>query len=430
MCLFPIPNMDIDGSAYRSGVHSFDCGACPECLSKRSSAWALRAVAESKLHAYNCMVTLTYDHFKRDEHGEFVLDARGRKIENSVDPNLKVCKRDVQLFVKRLRKKFGSGIKYIICSEYGSRTHRAHYHCIFFGVRFYDAVFYKKSKRGNPIYMSNTLTTLWNHGICTIDCINIGSASARYCTKYCAKQRSDDTFMLFSQNIGIDYLLSEFNGKSYFVEGREHPIPRAVWQKYIVNKYSGFPIVFSPRYVNRTPLSDADGSYAAFSRFREMYRFIRDSDCVYRDYIEYWRRKSAQFESIRLPIINRIYLLNNDKFAKYKSAALRYYSDLMRDCVVTLAPGSNSGKGFLARRLEESCLKMHVSRCAFHLPFLSRPNTASDTAHCTFDFDLQKNIENFNKNLKKYLTNEKFCDKIKLSNEVIDYGLFDFRGES
>lgn len=50
-----------------------------------------------------------------------------------------VCKRDVQLFLKRLRitleRKFNiPPFRYCVFSEYGKDTHRAHYHMILFGV--------------------------------------------------------------------------------------------------------------------------------------------------------------------------------------------------------------------------------------------------------------------------------------------------------
>lgn len=54
-------------------------------------------------------------------------------------PKYGVCKRDVQLFLKRLRitleRKFNiPPFRYCVFSEYGKNTHRAHYHMILFGV--------------------------------------------------------------------------------------------------------------------------------------------------------------------------------------------------------------------------------------------------------------------------------------------------------
>lgn len=66
------------------------------------------------MYADNSFVTLTFS----DEH----LPAHG-----SVDP------RDVQLFLKRLRKAFPSPIRYFAVGEYGDETERPHYHLALFG---------------------------------------------------------------------------------------------------------------------------------------------------------------------------------------------------------------------------------------------------------------------------------------------------------
>ena len=64
-------------------------------------------------------VTLTYDnnHVPISEHGFPTL-----------------CKRDFQLFMKRLRFNTGVKIKYYVAGEYGSTNHRPHYHAVIFGA--------------------------------------------------------------------------------------------------------------------------------------------------------------------------------------------------------------------------------------------------------------------------------------------------------
>lgn len=381
MCFFPLVNNNITGIAYRKGVREFDCGACPECLRKRSNSWALRAVYESKSHVSNYMVTLTYDNFVRDPKTGRILG------ETPVDPDLSVNKRDVQLFIKRLRKWYSSisnePIKYIACAEYGSRTHRAHYHCILFGVKFSDIHFYKKSKRGNPIYMSNTLTSLWNHGICTVDSINVHSAVARYCTKYCAKSRSDNTFMLCSQRIGLDNLLKDFNGYSYFIDGREYTIPRIVWQEYIMNKYSSLYPAMSCKYVNR---SNVDNDFYYDSAFwksrsaRRLYRYVRDNDSVYKSYLSYWQFKGSCYESIQPSVSQRIRLLPDRKFHNYKIAALECLKQ-RRKWIPVIAPGSGCVSAYYRYRdcLTRHCPDLYKFQILSLARYSSRPNRASDT---------------------------------------------------
>lgn len=377
MCFFPTPNTDFNGVAYKHGVTQFDCGACPECLQKRSSAWALRCVYEAKAHSYNCMVTLTYDTFVRDNEGNIIKDSYGKPVENPVDPNLKVNKRDIQLFIKRLRKWYKQPLKYFCGAEYGSRTHRAHYHLILFGVRFPDIHYYKKSDRGNVIYMSNILTKLWNHGICTVDSISIHTSIARYCSKYCAKSRSSETFNLFSQGIGVVELLKDFNGKSYFIDGREYTVPRVIWERYIMNKYSNvLPFSISPKYVNRSQRDFfEDPLYDKSKILRENYRIVRDSDSLYVRYLEYWQHKANQFESLKIPVRARILQLSDSKYHHYKIAALKCI-DYRKNFVFCLSPSANAGFSYFCHE--------------FNLPFSSRPNTASDT----WFYDLLYHISN------------------------------------
>lgn len=234
MCLFPFLNNNRNSTAYKKGVKEFECGACPECLSKRSKQWALRAVAQAQVSP-SVMVCLTYDEYIHDTN-------TGRIIGERVSPK-KCNKEDVQKFIKRLRRyiqyHFGqTNVKYLVTAEYGKRTHRAHYHALLFNVQFTDLVPYKRSKRGNLIYKSATLDKIWQHGICTVDSVNVQSACARYCTKYAMKDKEADTFMLFSRGIGEAVLMRDFNGISYIYDGFEYPIPRQIWRNYIENKYN------------------------------------------------------------------------------------------------------------------------------------------------------------------------------------------------
>lgn len=251
MCMFPIPNKS-SIKARIKGVEEFDCGGCPECLGKKSRLWALRCAMEAKVNV-GCMITLTYDTYKNGEKGE----------ENPVDTSLRVNKEHCQRFIKRLRKAYPQNkIKYLITAEYGKRTHRAHYHALIFGIKFNDLRYYKKSKRGNIIYKSKTLEKIWQGdkehkgGICTVDCVNPSAQVARYCTKYCAKDSGvDDTFMLFSRDIGESELKRLFNGKSYWIDGREYSIPKKIWQWYIENKYN---INGYSRYVGKLKVESSE----------------------------------------------------------------------------------------------------------------------------------------------------------------------------
>lgn len=84
--------------AYKQGITEFECGCCPECLSKRANAWALRAYAESQTCGEGMMLTLTYD--------TYIHDSRTGKIIGERVSDFACNKKDVQDFIKRLRKHF------------------------------------------------------------------------------------------------------------------------------------------------------------------------------------------------------------------------------------------------------------------------------------------------------------------------------------
>lgn len=320
MCFFPHYNLDFQGEAYKAGIKTFDCGYCPECLQKRSRSWVVRAFYERMTSGSCMMLTLTYDHFLRDKQGNLVRDRYGYPLEEPVVLR-PVIKKDVQDFMKRYRAyldyHYGKGnkpIKYMATAEYGSRTHRAHYHLLIFGHVFKDKVPYKKSKRNNQIYMSDTLNKLWNHGICTIDSVNANAKIVRYCTKYCAKERGFDTFTLASQKLGLEGMLKKFNGLNYIIEGRRYPIPRTVWQAVMKDRYSGFGKSYDYRYTDRYDMHN--------KAMRKAYRELRNNDPQYIRYRDYWQKRGELLERSQLPVMDRISLLPDSKYFGYKQNAL------------------------------------------------------------------------------------------------------------
>lgn len=334
MCLFSRDNPNRQGLAYKLGVEKFDCGVCPECLAKKARLWSLRCSAEAQYYR-GIMVTLTYDDY---------LYSNGRITgEKTPNKDLKCSVRHCQLFLKRLRKHFnGVKIKYLLTAEHGKRTNRAHYHAILFGVDFKDRVPYKKSKRGNMIYKSKTLTDLWSHGICTIDAVNITGQIARYCTKYCAKDsRCDDTFMLMSRGIGDKWLVENFNGKSYILDGREYPIPKLIWNKYIENTYKNnyifkkMGITYKYRSFDWFLSKIPDEFYtpdnvqiamhcANFQKKRNhIFGKFKRMNSKYKAYLQYWKSKAELYQLNRPDDFDRIKALPDDKYFFYKQKAIR-----------------------------------------------------------------------------------------------------------
>lgn len=153
---------------YKDKVLSVPCGKCIGCRLERSRQWAVRCMHEAKLWERNCFVTLTYEDEK--------LPADG-----SLRP------RDFVLFMKRLRARFGAGIRFFHCGEYGLESERPHHHCLLFNHDFDDRVFYRGGQGGDSkLYTSKECERLWGHGFCTIG--DASYESAGYIARYSLKK--------------------------------------------------------------------------------------------------------------------------------------------------------------------------------------------------------------------------------------------------
>ncbi|AXL15358.1 replication initiator protein [Microviridae sp.] len=103
------------------------CGKCPPCKSRRVNSWIFRLQQENLVSTSAYFITLTYatDHVPILPTG----------------PPLTLRKSDYQKFMKRLRKRNESTIKYYACGEYGTKSFRPHYHAIIFNVDYINHIF-------------------------------------------------------------------------------------------------------------------------------------------------------------------------------------------------------------------------------------------------------------------------------------------------
>lgn len=193
------------------------CGKCLSCLSNKRVDWAFRLMQEYKVSRSAYFVTLTYDR------------------KNLAKADYQLSKRDVQLYLKRLRKNDSSNrIRYYAVGEYGSDTQRPHYHILLFNT---SELHVRKS---------------WQKGI-----VHVGSvteASVSYCLKYIvqpelALKGKQKPFSLMSRGYGIgahyldDAIIAwhRSGDKNYTViQGRQGRLPRfykdKIWpQQYYLN---------------------------------------------------------------------------------------------------------------------------------------------------------------------------------------------------
>ena len=170
------------------------CGKCPACLTNKKNEWVFRLNEELKVSPYSYFFTLTY----RDDDLSFICSVP-YKVEFPC-----LNKRDVQLFLKRLRKNTKVKFKYHICAEYGPKTLRPHYHGILFSQQ--------------PLDLSSIMNA-WQHSDLVEKVFEpVGSRSAAgYVAKYICKAiflpdylRESDRyikpFSLSSKGLGLTYL--------------------------------------------------------------------------------------------------------------------------------------------------------------------------------------------------------------------------------
>ena len=168
------------------------CGRCTGCRLERSRQWAIRMHHEAKLHDRNCFITLTYNN-------------------ESVPTDYSLDLRHWQLFMKRLRKSLPQKLRFYACGEYGDENLRPHYHAIIFNHDFNDKKIHSYNHQKDPIYISDTLTNLWEKGHCTTQ--DVTYKTMAYVSRYVQKKQfgSDDRALNHYTRI------SPMDGKAYTV---------------------------------------------------------------------------------------------------------------------------------------------------------------------------------------------------------------------
>ena len=157
-------------------------------MKRRTSGWSYRLVKEGDRSKTALFITLTYntDTVPITKKGYMNLD-----------------KKDVQKFMKRLRKLSNEKLKYYACGEYGTQKMRPHYHIIMFNAN---------------AEMVNRAWALDNKNIGNIYIGTVNEASIGYTLKYMTKQgkipihKNDDRqkeFSLMSKGLGSNYLTEQ-----------------------------------------------------------------------------------------------------------------------------------------------------------------------------------------------------------------------------
>lgn len=222
------------------------------------------------MYEMNCFVTLTYND-------------RNVALDGSLN------KRDFVLFMKRLRKKYGEGIRYFHCGEYGSQFGRPHHHACLFNFDFIDKQAWR-TKQGNILYLSKECDRLWGNGYTVIGAVTFESAAyiARYCTKKITGKMADEHY----KGRSPEYVtMSKGIGREYYEKFINDMFPRGtvITRKGIVGA--------TPRYYNDRYRKENPEEYEAMKRRKRILAeaMIRDSEEL--DIAE--RAKKLKFKKLK-----------------------------------------------------------------------------------------------------------------------------------
>lgn len=182
------------------------CGKCIECKLQHAKMWGARAAMEIKTSPNNnWFITLTYAD-KYLTYNKWNLPT--------------INENDLTIFIKKLRKKYGEGIKYLAGSEYGSRKQRPHFHIIFFNLKLNDLIETGTNNNLNQkYYISKDIDKLWGKGLHIIGQVTYNSAN--YVARYTLKKQSKIDYEKL--NIAPEKLrMSKGIGEKYYEKNKDN----------------------------------------------------------------------------------------------------------------------------------------------------------------------------------------------------------------
>lgn len=182
MCYSPIhiKNRALRVNSCTPQTLTIPCGHCWQCRATKVNGIMLRALFEyhecKRQGGFALFVTFTYD----PEHLPVC----------TIDDIPCFSRRDVQLFLKRLRQsiyrkyKVRNSLRYFISSEYGDENYRPHYHAILYFTKLH-----------NPYEIKKLVVSSWQNGIVSFGQyggIVSDDRAVRYVAKYTSKDCNQD----------------------------------------------------------------------------------------------------------------------------------------------------------------------------------------------------------------------------------------------
>lgn len=216
MCISPVKvknsKRDFNSSVDRS-VNLVRCNHCAQCKAEKKQTYILRSLAEYKDSAFAFFFTLTYN----DDN----------LPHTTIKGNEVACfdKSHVQKFIKsvreHLRTRYNISARFICTSEYGSLTHRPHYHLIIYLdkplpvqklYKYVPTSFIRTKKKEKDLAIINRY---WKYGFCYSSKKNNGVVNSDMAIKYVCKYVCSDVdsdFLNSSEDLrNLDEVLLDLN---------------------------------------------------------------------------------------------------------------------------------------------------------------------------------------------------------------------------
>lgn len=159
------------------------CRKCDNCLKQRRLEWQTRAVVEAASSRRNWFGTLTlrpYERFIVTAHARNIaaaksIDFDGLPYKDQFIRRHRVISRYLTLWLKRVRKKSGAHLRYILVAEQ-HKDFFPHYHCII----------HEQWDSAEPVSWRDLAET-WDYGFTKFNLVEDDMRHVRYTCKYLAK---------------------------------------------------------------------------------------------------------------------------------------------------------------------------------------------------------------------------------------------------
>jgi len=261
------------------------CGRCYECVKRRRNDWYIRCAIQSYNSRYTYFGLLTY-----------------------AEVGMSLEKRDIQLFLKRLRA-YGYKFSYLIAGEHGEKKDRPHWHCLFFSEIPLPFAHIAKAWRGGYHNDPNCNKAGW------VNFSPIRSLkSVRYTVKYLYKYDGNDPrfVLMMSKNpaIGHSYLkqqslfLSQRISKITF-NGAHMALPRYYKRKFF-DDYPDIKEEVNSKLADKVrELADSEIKMAAVlhpnANLTELENIIKNQKLERNEYFRRFEKISRHIRKIKLP---------------------------------------------------------------------------------------------------------------------------------